>query len=145
VANESAGTVARIDPRRNGVVQTINVGNGPSAVAAGASGIWVANSLDGTVTRINPGTNTVANTIPIRPGTDSVAVNGSDVWVTNDLTGILTRIDPEKNAVTNTTKVGNAPPGSRLQTRACSSPSVRAAGATAAAPSASSQLSLWRA
>ena len=54
MANADARTVSRIDPGSDSVVQTITVGNGPVAVAASSSGIWVANSIDGTVQRLDP-------------------------------------------------------------------------------------------
>ena len=64
VTNALDGTVSRIDPVTKTVAQTIHVGNGPEAVAAGSGAIWVANSRDGTVSRIDPQTNSVTANKP---------------------------------------------------------------------------------
>ena len=42
VANTAAGTVSRIDPVRNEVVETIEVGNAPSGIVFGGDAVWVA-------------------------------------------------------------------------------------------------------
>jgi YVTN family beta-propeller protein len=55
----SSGVLIRIDPRTDRVVKQIGVGNGPSAVAADANGVWVANHDDGTVWRIDTRTDAV--------------------------------------------------------------------------------------
>ncbi len=50
------GVVLRVDPASSTVVESVAVGNVPSAIAAGAGSVWVTNSADGTVTRIDPET-----------------------------------------------------------------------------------------
>jgi virginiamycin B lyase len=41
VANEADGTVSRIDPRRNEVTETIQVGAEPVDLVAGLGAVWV--------------------------------------------------------------------------------------------------------
>jgi DNA-binding SARP family transcriptional activator/streptogramin lyase len=41
-ASRSDGTVSRVDPRRNQVIDTISLGASPTALAADADGVWVA-------------------------------------------------------------------------------------------------------
>jgi YVTN family beta-propeller protein len=104
------GYVAQIDL---GSGQTtgakVDVGNEPSAVAAGAAWLWVANSADGTVTRIDPETQVVAATIPVGHGPDAVAVNAAGVWVANAGDDTLVRINPDTDAVAATAPVGDGP------------------------------------
>ena len=54
VANDSGGSVARVDPATGQVVTTINVGRGPDALTVGPGALWVANSEDDTVSLIDP-------------------------------------------------------------------------------------------
>jgi YVTN family beta-propeller protein len=42
VANTGDGTVARIDPARNEVVQSIVVGNAPAGLSVADGTVWVA-------------------------------------------------------------------------------------------------------
>jgi len=102
------GYVAQIDPGTGRPTGTVDVGNEPSAVAAGAGSLWVANSADGTVTRIDPAT-LVATTIPVGHGPDAVAVNAAGVWVANAGDDALVRIDPDTGAVAATARVGDGP------------------------------------
>jgi ABC-type transport system substrate-binding protein/DNA-binding SARP family transcriptional activator len=102
------GNVLRIDPETGRPLASADVGNDPSAIAAGAGSVWVTNRADGTVTRIEPAT-LVATTIPVGHGPDAVAVNAAGAWIANSGDDTLVRVDPETNAVSGTTNVGNAP------------------------------------
>jgi YVTN family beta-propeller protein len=73
----------RVDPASGKVVAQIQVGNGPTGIAFGVGGAWVANSLDGTVSRIDPETNAVRGVIPVGNGPAAVAVDRRGVWVSN--------------------------------------------------------------
>src|SRR6266516_4763368 len=59
VANDGAGTLARINPRNNRVTARVRVGRGACAVAAGAGAIWVANYRTGRLLRVDPRTRKV--------------------------------------------------------------------------------------
>jgi YVTN family beta-propeller protein len=102
------GVVLRIDPRYARVLESVAVGNAPSAIASGAGSLWVTNSSDGTVTRIDPST-LVTTTIPVGNGPSSVAVNAAGAWVANAGDNALVRVDNHSNAVVDTTPVGDGP------------------------------------
>ncbi len=102
------GVVLRVDPESGRVVESVAVGNVPSAIAAGAGSLWVANSEDGTVTRIDPAT-LVTTTIPVGNGPAAVAVNAAGVWVANAGDNAVVRVDIGTNAVAATTQVGDGP------------------------------------
>src|SRR5689334_14505025 len=52
VSNSPKNTVARLDPKKNNVVEFIAVGQKPcSGIAAGFDSIWVPNCGDGTLSR----------------------------------------------------------------------------------------------
>jgi YVTN family beta-propeller protein len=81
----AADKISRIAAAEAGVgiaSETIQVGDGPVDVAAGAAGVWVANSRDGTVSRIDPHTNEVVATIRLGKSPQAIAVGGGAVWVT---------------------------------------------------------------
>jgi len=109
-SERSANRVARIDPATGSLVQTIQVGNGPTGLAFGSGAAWVANSLDGTVSRIDPATN-IATAVAVGNGPTAVAVGASGVWVSNQFDGTLARIDPRTSQVVQRIRVGNRPQG----------------------------------
>ncbi len=102
------GVVLRVHPGSARVVESIAVGNVPSAIAAGAGSVWVTGSADGTVTRIDPAT-LVTTTIPVGNGPAAVAVNAAGVWVANAGDNAVVRVDIGTNAVAGTTRVGDGP------------------------------------
>lgn len=102
------GYVAQFDPGSGRQTGSVDVGDEPSAVAAGAGSLWVTNSSDGTVTRIDPAT-LVATTIPVGHGPEAVAVNAAGVWVANAGDDALVRINPDTGAVAATASVGDGP------------------------------------
>ncbi len=102
VANETGGTVSRIDRRTRAVSQTITVGNGPAAVAVGAGGVWVVNSLDGTLKWISPATNEVVKTIPVGDSPSGVCVTAGAVWVASTYDRSIVRFDPVTERTTTT-------------------------------------------
>ena len=63
VTDNGANNVTRVDP--TGLLTSIAVGNGPTGIAVGAGGVWVADSLDGAVVRIDPVTRSATTTIPV--------------------------------------------------------------------------------
>ena len=65
VTDNLSGTVSRIDPAVDRVVQTIPVGNAPTGVAVGDGSVWVANASDGTLSRIDATTGDVTRQIAL--------------------------------------------------------------------------------
>jgi ABC-type transport system substrate-binding protein/DNA-binding SARP family transcriptional activator len=102
------GYVLRFDPGLRRKLGSVDVGNEPSAIAAGAGSLWVTNSADGTVTRIDPAT-LLASTVPTGHGPVAVAVSPAGVWIANAGDDAVVRIDPETDAVVGTTGVGDGP------------------------------------
>ena len=61
---------------------TIDVGDGPAALASGEGSVWVANAGAMTVSRIDPRTNEVVATIELGNVPSGIAVADGFVWVT---------------------------------------------------------------
>src|SRR6185503_10247563 len=90
----------------------ISLGNGPSAIATGAAGVWVADSDDNTVTRLDPASNGAAvATTSVGQAPGALAVGAGAVWVANTRDGTVSRIDPHTTTVTHTIPVGRRPTG----------------------------------
>ena len=102
-------TVSRIDPVTKAVVQTIDVGSGPTGIAVGNGAVWVANASEGTLSRINVDTNTVVQTIPGLQGPRGVAYGEGAVWVATLDDRSVARIDPATGAVVKTIPTGGTP------------------------------------
>jgi YVTN family beta-propeller protein len=109
VANNDNGTVSRVDPAVDRVVQTIPVGNAPTGVAVGDGSVWVANSSDGTLTRIDAVTGAVVKTVALGAGATDVAVGAGAVWVSDERGDRVFRVDPQSDQVTTLINVGTGP------------------------------------
>jgi len=76
----TGGAVAVVDPASGKVRERLPVGSTPSAVAAGADGVWVIDADDRTVTRIDPKTHETATFATGSTPTD-IAAGDDGVWV----------------------------------------------------------------
>jgi len=83
LSDSTSNRVWRIDPRTNALEVSVQVGEHPSGVAAGAGAVWVASS-DGTVSRIDPDTNTVTKTIVLGGTPSGIGFGSGAVWVALD-------------------------------------------------------------
>lgn len=93
------GSLVRIDPARNEVAATVDLGEGsPSDVAVGFGSVWVSDSTANAVYRVDPGTAVVVSEIAVDGGPTSLAVTDDAVWVTKPGTGEVRAIDPATDA-----------------------------------------------
>jgi DNA-binding beta-propeller fold protein YncE len=127
VPNSADGTVSKIDPRSDRVVDTIRVGDParlrkrgctppnvhdvpvgsflvrlcdiPSALAFGAGSLWAARGDGPDIVRIDPRSDHVLATIPLAGQPFGLAFGPSGLWVTDWLNDSLSRVDPEQNQV----------------------------------------------
>ncbi len=98
--NRAAGTVARIDPKTNKVVQTIKAGDRPCGGGISESGsLWVPLCGAAGVARIDLKTNAVTTTVktPVGDVARGVATANSSIWLLTDANGTMARIDPATN------------------------------------------------
>ena len=103
-----AGNVIRVD-NATGLVTPLAVGPGPSGIAVGGGGVWVAVTGADKVVRIDPGTRAVTDTIAVGRSPTGVSVGAGSVWVANSGDGTVTRIDPTTNQPNATIAVGGSP------------------------------------
>lgn len=93
------GSVSRIDPASNRIVQTVR-GASMSAIASGVEGTWAIENTDvGSIAQLTPDHDRIARHIPLpaaqgAAALSSIAVGAGAVWVTDPQTGLLWRIDP---------------------------------------------------
>jgi YVTN family beta-propeller protein len=100
------GTLARIDPARNVVLERIALSPRSFAAAAGLGAVWATSTEHNLVSRVDPVTNRVAATIPVGPSPRFLAIGQGAVWVLNQGDGSVSRIDPQTGRVAATIEVG---------------------------------------
>jgi YVTN family beta-propeller protein len=110
VANSLDGTVSRVDPGLNRVVDTIPVGHGPSAVAFGRGSLWVANARGDELVRIDGLTGQVLDRTALPAGPTGVAYAAGAAWVTSEAVGKVFRIAADSSDIAEI-PVGTGPTG----------------------------------
>jgi streptogramin lyase len=110
VANDGAGTLARINPRTNRVVRRVRVGRGVCSVATGAGFVWMTNYRAGSIVRVSPKT--------FRPRSGKIGAEPFDVivaaghvWATAWGAGTLVELDPRSMRVLRRLDIGPYPAG----------------------------------
>jgi len=104
VVNDLAGTVSRIDPATDEVVDTFTV-DAPYAVAADDRGVWVSSNANDSVVRFDPDTGTTIQTLSLEAGNGipngptTLLATRSGIWLASNLDPVVVRIDPATNAV----------------------------------------------
>lgn len=111
IANAADGTVTRVDPRRDAVVQTIPVGAQPAAITVAGQDVWVADHGDSTVYRINARSDTVTEKITVGSEPDAITSGSTGVWVANRGNDTIQRIDPGTGKASGPTQVDGSPDG----------------------------------
>jgi YVTN family beta-propeller protein len=103
VANATQGTVSRIDPATNTVIQTTPVGRNPVRLATGLGSIWVADQAGKTVSRLEARTGLLHRTIPVtgRISPEDLAVGVGMLWVRSG--NRLLSLDPATYTMTDRT------------------------------------------
>ncbi len=93
-AGESAGMVLPVSAITQKPGQAIPIGNGASAIALDAHGVWVVNGLANTLTKIDPGTRSVVATVTVGEQPVAVTTGEGSVWVANAVSKSIWRLDP---------------------------------------------------
>ncbi len=102
ISNKPKNTVARLDAKKNKVVEMVPVGQKPcSGLAIGFGSVWVPNCGDQSVSRVDLKTGKVTATFPIAIAESEgyIATGAGSVWLMTDKKGTLARIDPATNQV----------------------------------------------
>ena len=105
----SGSFVAVIDGATNGIIATVNPGNGPDSGGLGVNPvtnrIYVSNYNDNTVAVIDGVTNSVMATVPVGSNPEGLVLNPvtNTVYVTNFNSNFVTVINGATNAATNVT------------------------------------------
>ena len=109
-ADVTEGTVSRIDAGVGEVVETIEVGSGPTALAAGEGRLWVTLFRQDGVAALNPDDGGI-EIVELEGAPGSVAVGGGYVWVTVPERDSLVRVDPTSLEAADPIPVGDNPQG----------------------------------
>jgi DNA-binding SARP family transcriptional activator/streptogramin lyase len=106
VANTYSGTVARIDPASDEVVQSVPTDGTPTDLAAGEGAVWVLNGLEGEVAAIDPRTNLVIASISVPEGSGGIAVGAGFVWVASTIDTAVKQINPATETIVHSIQLG---------------------------------------
>jgi streptogramin lyase len=112
VADDRAGTLARLDPETDRVTRRIRLRPGVFSLTHGFGALWVVNYERGTLSRVDPRSGRLRT---VRLGAtpfDVVAAYGR-VWVTSWEAGALVEVEPRTLRVLHRTDVGPRPTGLR--------------------------------
>ena len=91
-----ANSVAAIDPHSNRVIADIQVGGGPSWIAAGAGSVWVLNERDQTISQIDPRTHRLVRTFAVSAATPfALTVAEGSLWVADARSKSVLRLDAQ--------------------------------------------------
>jgi len=110
VSSFDNGVVTRFDPAVGKVVEQVDVGGNPTAVAVGPQGeIWAAIFNTGELVRIDPATFTISDRIPVGSGPVGIALSPGTVWVANHDEGTIAQVSMAERTVVSTIPVGAGP------------------------------------
>ncbi|MGH2828585.1 MAG: hypothetical protein ACRDKF_16620 [Actinomycetota bacterium] len=109
-ADVTKGTVSRIDAGTGEVAESIEVGSGPTALAAGEGRLWITLFRQDAVAVLNPDDLGV-EVVELEGAPGSVAVGAGYVWVTVPERDSLVRIDPASLEAADPIPVGDNPQG----------------------------------
>jgi peptide/nickel transport system substrate-binding protein len=111
VADSDSNTVVQVNAQTGAVRARVNVGNGPTVIAAtpGGDAIWAVNSHDGTVSRINTTTAIVTAAQSVGADPTGIGVGEGAVWVAVSSTSEIVKLDPTSGQILGRYPVGASP------------------------------------
>ncbi len=110
VSSFDRGFVARFDPGVGKVIEQVNVGGTPTAVAPGPDGgIWALIFDTGELIRIEPSTFTISDRIPVGAGPVGLTFSPGTVWVANHDEGTVAQVSIAERKVIRAVEVGSGP------------------------------------
>lgn len=105
----SDGTLLRIDPERQRVVDRIRIGGSPHAIAVAGNDVWVTDPVDAAVLRVDPDRGEVITRVAMTGGATDLAIGAGSIWVTNNSEGTVTQVDLRDGSIVRTITVGERP------------------------------------
>jgi virginiamycin B lyase len=111
VANDADGTLVRIDPKRNRVVQRIRVARGICPVTVAGGKVWVASYRSGLVYRVDPRKGRVVSRSRVGRWPAHFAVRSGVVLVSVFELGLVIRLDAKTGRLNGAYSVGGNPSG----------------------------------
>jgi peptide/nickel transport system substrate-binding protein len=111
VADSDSRSVVQVDAQSGVVRARVNVGNGPSGIAATPLGdaVWVVNGQDGTVSRIDVAAAIVTTAQTVGADPTGIAVGNDGVWVAVSSTSEIVKLDPASGQIIGRYPVGASP------------------------------------
>ena len=95
-------SVVAIDPNTNRITDVIPVGAGPTAVAVGASNVWVLNRDAQTISMIDAKTRTLVKTFGVGATPTGLAFGAGRVWIGDSVRSSVLELEQEAGTVVRT-------------------------------------------
>ncbi len=112
VTDPRHGRLLRLDPDRGRLLETIDVGGAPGAIALGGGRVWVADDEGRGITAVNAeGGRIYRRGLPPQAAPLRLAVGAGGLWVSSASTGNVRRIDLGSLRVDAPIPVGRGPAG----------------------------------
>jgi streptogramin lyase len=112
IANQTDGTVSRIDPNTNAIVWRVRLDpdplptTNPVGVAFGGGSVWAADNGSDKVWRLDPSTGEILGMAHVGDNHEFVGFGEGRVWVSSE-NGIVGRLDPVSGSVDTLIQVGS--------------------------------------
>jgi YVTN family beta-propeller protein len=111
---DKRGTLVRIDPADNKVVEEIRLPPGSFNVNFGEGAVWATSNTENVLTRVDPATNLVVETIPVGKQPRFFTIGEGAVWVLNQGDGSVSKVDVKTNKVVETIQAGSPGQGGEI-------------------------------
>ncbi|MEQ1702073.1 MAG: YncE family protein [Ilumatobacteraceae bacterium] len=98
VSNAADGTLSKVDPATNTVLDTFSVGSTSYGLAFDGDDIWISSGSN-FVSRFDRTSNTVVATVTTDAYPSGIAFDGTHIWVANTMMSSVSKIDPATNTV----------------------------------------------
>ncbi len=103
---DNAGTMARVDPKTNAVVNRVTISEGARNPVFADDLIWISDGKKNTISVFDPGAEAVKTVIPVPSGPRFMTAGDGFLWSLNQGDGSLTKIDMKKRAIIATIQAG---------------------------------------
>jgi YVTN family beta-propeller protein len=108
VANSLDGTVSRIDPVTDRVVDSIAVGGAPTSLTFDGRSLWVTNTHAAEIVQVDTAKGRVARRVPLPAAPTGITHGHGAVWVSSEPAGVVFRVAPRSGDIAQT-RVGTGP------------------------------------
>jgi hypothetical protein len=106
IVSDSRGTLNRVDPGTNTVVQRVTIPPGSYNPLFSDDIVWITGFQSNVLTAVDATTGTVLASVPVGPKPRFLAAGSGSLWTLNQGDGTVSRVDARRKKVTTTIAAG---------------------------------------